>query len=90
MNYAELKQLHELNLLPYYPTPKGLELRTPNSVSTIIVEQFLGRFQTVRSAAAELSIEECELQERVTSAKIRPSSKAVGLPVYRASDLLKL
>lgn len=90
LNYAELKQLHELDLLPFYPTPRGLERRTQNSVSTIIVDQFLGRFQTVCSAAAVLGIEESVLKRRVSSTEVFPSPEAKGLPVYRASDLLKL
>lgn len=88
LEYAELKLLHQLNLLPYYPTPKGLDRRIRNSVSTIILDQFLGRFQTVRSAANILYIEESELQKRISKAGISPAPDAGGLPVYRASDLL--
>ncbi|MTI02108.1 TniQ family protein [Roseibium sp. RKSG952] len=90
LEYAELKQLNKLNLLPCYPTPSGCRRRIRNSVSVIILDQFLGRFQTVRSAASVLQIEESDLQKRINEVGIYPSPDAGGLPVYPASELLSL
>lgn len=90
LKYAQLKQLNKLNLLPCYPTPSGYRRRVRNSVSVIILKQFLRLFQTVRSAANVLQIGESELQERINEAGICPSPEADGLPVYFADDLLKL
>lgn len=90
LKYAELKQLSKLNLLPCYPTQPGCRRRIRNSVSAIILDQFLGRFQTVRSAANVLQIEESDLQKRIDEAGIRPSPDADGLPVYPAPELLSL
>ncbi len=90
LEYAELKQLNKLNLLPCYPNPLGCRRRIRNSVSVIIIDQFLGRFQTVRSGANVLQIEESDLQKRINEAGICPSPDADGLPVYSTSELLSL
>ncbi len=90
LKYEELKQLNELKLLPLYPSPPGYRRRIRNSVSVIILDQFLGRFQTVRGAASVLQIDESDLQKRINEAGVCPSPAAVGLPVYSASELLNL
>jgi len=89
LNSAELRQLDVLNFLPTYPALKSQDRRAQNSVSTIVLDQFLERFQTPRSAARALDINEIEIEERVRIRKISPVPEAHGLPIYFADDLLK-
>lgn len=89
LNSAELRQLDLLNFLPTYPTATSQDRRAQNSVSTIVLDQFLKRFQTTRSAARALDINEIEIEERVRICKISPVPEADGLPIYFADDLLK-
>lgn len=87
---AELRQLHVLNLLPIYPPLKGKEPRAQNSVSVMILDQFLDRFQTLRSAVNILGVSKNELEKRARLSKICPAPEADGLSVYLADDLLNL
>lgn len=79
-----------LNLLPIYPRFKGKERRAQNSVSVMILDQFLDRFQSLRSAVNLLGISASEFEERARLSKICPAPEADGLLVYLADDLLNL
>lgn len=88
LNSPELRQLDLLNFLPTYPTVKSQDRRAQNSVSTIVLDKFLKRFQTTRSASKVLGISESEIEERVRICKVSPVPEADGLPILHLGPTL--
>ncbi len=90
LQYSEVKQLTTLKLLPCYSGRKEGSSRPALIVDPTDLAKFLERFQTIRTAAKRLGIDEGAARSRILNSKIYRAPEGQGLPIYKTNDIVGL
>ncbi|WP_299938210.1 TniQ family protein [uncultured Pelagimonas sp.] len=88
LQYSEVKQLTTLKLLPSFSGRKEGSSRPALIVDPTDLAKFLERFQTIRTAAKQLGIDEGIARSRILNSKIYRAPEGQGLPIYKTSDIV--
>ena len=90
LQYSEVKQLTTLKLLLSYSGRKEGSSRPALIVDPTDLAKFLDRFQTIRTAAKQLEIDEGAARSRILNSKIYRAPEGEGLPIYKTNDIVGL
>lgn len=90
LTFSDLRVLRETYLLPHFPAPKGQGYRPEKAISKIVLQRFLERFQTIKTAAKHLGTSEKELHAKISLASILPAKEGKGVPIYYRADIFRI
>ena len=88
LQYSEVKLLTTLKLLPSYSGRKDGSSRPALIGGPSDLAKFLGRFQTIRTAAKHLGLDERVARSRILNSKTYRAPEGQALPIYKTSDIV--
>ncbi len=88
LQYTQVKKLIARDLLPAFTGRKSSSGRRAVLVDPSDLANFLVEYQTIRTAAFQLSISENAMRVRISNGSIVRAPEGGGLPIYRTAEIL--